>query len=982
MADVNADGHLDIYVCRSGLLKEEERRNELFINQGDGTFVEEAAKYGLDDPGYSTHAVFFDYDRDGDLDCFVLNHGLKPSFNLGIAQVKSQRVPFFGDRLYRNDGGTFTDVSAEAGIIGNAIGFGLSVTVEDFDRDGWPDLFVANDYLEQDYVYRNLGNGRFQEILDPSMAHTSHFSMGSDAGDVNRDGWPDLMVLDMLPPDNDGQKVLKGPDNYDRYQMQVQAGFYHQQMRSTLQLNLGRGLGQGQAFAEIAQMAGIASTDWSWSPLFADFDNDGDLDLHVTNGYVRASTHLDFIKYDYPQAQEMAQLAGKTLSDGEVSRRIPSIHITNEIFSNEGEGLTFRQMTKEWGLDRPSFSQGAAYGDLDLDGDLDLVVNNLKAPAFVYENLSGGRSLQLSLVGTPHNRLGQGAVVIAWIQGLPHRRMLMTTRGYQSSVEPMIHIGLGEQAQADSLHLIWPNGDFQRIGSLAAGRHIISWQKGFPAYRGLPIQPNHMQTKGFTHQENDEVEFKTQPLIPHMLGRMGPCLAANVLGPRNGEIFVGGGPGQAAMRMEYDLVGDQVNWRSFPLPGTEAAEVTDIALFDADGDGDLDLYLVVGGHTASQAGPLLEDILLLREGNEFRRAPHPLPPQVRSGACVAVGDADGDGDLDLFIGGRVKPGQYPLSPYSALLLNDGKGQFTSATEAYFGTEKLGMISDAQWDDLDGDGRAELILLGEWKSIQVFGWKDGTFQDRSAEWGLTQSTGLWNKLTIGDVDGDGDLDLICGNMGENTYWRVLPGEPLRLYAADFDRNGSIDPIMTHFLGGKEVPLASRDELLGHLRYLQKQFPRYEDYARADIHQLLRPEEIAGAQVFEARQLQSGWWEQRDGKFHFHPWPPMAQIAPVFGQVLDDLNGDGYPDVLLAGNFYPAKAETGRYDAGSGCVLYGDGKGGFRAELSGVQGIWLTGDIRDLISVPIGEEERLTIAVRNASPWIWVKSKRHFSKKNLP
>ncbi len=972
MADVNADGHLDVYVCRSGNLGEDERRNELFLNRGDGTFREAAAEFGLDDPGYSNHAAFLDYDRDGDLDCFVLNHALKPDFNLEVSQIRQQRHPFFGDHLYRNDGGAFVDVSESAGLLGNAIGFGLSVTVEDYDRDGWLDLFVGNDYTEQDYLYHNQQDGTFREVLNPAMAHTSHFSMGSDAGDVNGDGWPDLVVLDMLPEDNYGQKILMGPDNYNKFQMQVDQGFYYQYMRNTLQVNLGKGLNQGMAFSEIGQLMGISNTDWSWSPLLADFDNDGDLDLHITNGYVRASTHLDFVKYDYPAALRAAQESGRPLRDGEVSTKIPSIHKPNVVFRNDGPDRGFVRVSREWGFQQPSFSQGAAYGDLDQDGDLDLVVNNLRSPAFIYQNNTFGHSLCLRLSGPTDNPGAIGAVVTAWVGNTPHRRILMPSRGYLSSVEPVIHIGLGEAKQADRVEIVWPNGDYQVLGQpLPAGAHELRWKDGLPPFLGEEAFEAITLEQGFIHRENQAIDFHTQPLLLHMPGRMGPCLAGQVTGKGKAEVFVGGGSGQRAMLLRVDVHGSQdsdLRWEEVELPGTEEAEMTDIICFDADGDDDQDVYLVGGGNDLSPDGSAFQDQLLIREGNQFSLGY--LPDMAFSGGCVAAGDADGDGDLDLFVGGRVTPGAYPTSPPSAMLINDGSGGFSKQISEFFDSAELGMVTDAAWADLDQDGRDELLLVGEWEPVRIFGWNNGAFVEQSRKWGMVGSEGWWTRLEVADLDQDGDLDLLTGNMGTNSQLHASAQEPMRMYADDFDNNGTIDPVITHFLEGKEVPIAARDELLGQLRYLQRRFNRYEQYARASIDQIFSAEELLGADPYEVRELRSGWWEQDNGSFVFHPWPMMAQAAPVFGQQVADLNADGYSDVLLAGNYYPMRAENGRFDASTGVVLYGTGGGAFRQALPGQeQGLWLEGDIRDLLLLNIGAGDHVLVAARNHSPWLW-------------
>lgn len=964
MADVNADGNLDIYICRSGNLGEAERRNELFINEGNGTFTESAAEYGLDDPGYSTHATFFDYDRDGDLDCFVLNHALKPNFNLSVAQVKGQRDPYFGDHLYRNDNGRFKDVSQSAGIIGNPIGFGLSVTVEDFDRDGWMDLFVANDYTEQDYLYHNQQNGTFKEVLDPSFGHTSHFSMGSDAGDINLDGWPDLMVLDMLPEDNFGQKILKGPDNYNKYQMQVNQGFYHQNMRNTLQLNQGRGLGTTQSFSEVGQLFGVSNTDWSWSALLADYDNDADLDLHVTNGYVRASTHLDFVKYDYPAAIRAAQEAGQTLSDGEVSKQIPTIHKPNAIFRNNGPDQGFERMN--WGLDRPSWSQGAAFGDLDLDGDLDLVVNNLKAPAFVYENLTTNPSVLLKLNGPEKNPFAYGAVVEASIDGDIHRRCLIPARGFQSSVEPLIHLGTGGKT-IESIRVIWPTGEVQDVPGPYEERIEVTWTNGLPAYQAVNVKRNRTLTGQTIHQENNISEFDVQPLLPQMIGRIGPCLSVLRIDEMSGELCLGGGPGQAAMLYRYEVQPDgSISWDGQELPGTEGIEVTDVIHVDVDGDSDLDLYLVAGGNDLGISAAPYQDMLLIREGNRFTKAGLPLIES--SGGCVASGDPDGDGDLDLFVGGRVSPGKYPIAPVSYLLRNEGNGTFVPVEDALL--EEAGMVTDAKWADLDGDGQEELIVVGEWMKVEVWQWKDGGLKNATETYGLGGSSGLWTDLEVADVDMDGDLDLLTGNMGVNAQWRVSAAEPLRMYAADFDRNGTMDPVMTYFLDGKEVPVAARDELLGQLRFLQKKFVRYESYANASIQDIFSQEELSAALNLEAKMLESGWWEQTSDGFVFHAWPLMAQSSPVLSQNVITVNG-GTPQILLSGNYFPVRAETGRYDASPGFLLaHSPADDSWTCELFGhTSGIWLDGDVRDTEVIQLENDTHLVISARNASPFLW-------------
>ncbi|MDX2248290.1 MAG: VCBS repeat-containing protein [Bacteroidia bacterium] len=968
MADVNGDGALDIYICRSGNLDEAGRANELFINNGNGTFTEKAAEYGLADPGYSTQASFFDYDRDGDLDMYLLNHAVKPDFNLTVAAVKSQRHPFFGDKLFRNDGNKFTDVSAAAGIKGNPIGFGLSVTIGDLNLDGWPDIFVANDYTEQDYLYINNGNATFTEKLSSAFAHTSHFSMGSDMGDINNDGLPDLMVLDMLPEDNYGQKILKGPDNYDRYQEQVSQGFYHQQMRNTLQVNLGNG-----HFSEIGQLAGLSNTDWSWSALMADFDNDGDKDIHITNGYYRASTHLDFVKYIYPEALTRAQQAGVALSDGTISQEMPQIYVSNYVFSNEGN-FQFANRTREWGIEKPSFSNGAAYGDLDRDGDLDLVVNNIGEDAFIYRNLTRDRKeghfLRIQFEGSEKNRRGTGAVVSLKTGEQIQSQQLIPVRGYQSSVEPVLHFGIPTTASSSELTVTWPDGKTQFLSEVPSDTLITLFYRDAVTPTTTKLSPDAgsffsettVPGLSFRHLEDSYVDFKREPLLPHMFSRMGPCLATGDVNQDGREdIFVGGAAGQAGKIFIQNPNG---TFSSKELPGSEY-EDTDACFLDIEGDGDADLYVGSGGSSFPEGDPRYQDRLYMNDGRgSFSLNKEAIPSFTVSTGCVRTADFDGDGDSDVFVGGRVIPGRYPYSPESFLLKNEGGKLRNVTTDFAPELSHTGMIADAAWADLNGDQKPDLILAGEWTPISIFINIGTRLENKTADYGLNQSNGWWNRLVVEDLDGDGDSDIIAGNRGLNAQMKASIPQPASVVVKDFDGNGTVDPILCSYIQGKNYPVATRDELISQLPFLKGKFLRYETYARATLSDVFAPTELAGALELKAYTFSTSWFENTgEGKFVSHDLPVEAQFSPVFGLLFQDFNGDGKKDILAAGNFHPVRAESGRMDAGYGQLFRGDGKGNFETVPLAKSGFFAPGDIRSMKTVRVSGGKQIFVMGTN-------------------
>ncbi len=970
MADVNGDGHLDIYVCRSGRVGEERRRNALYLNNGDGTFSERAAAFGLDDPAYSTHATFFDADRDGDLDLFLLNHPIRRFAHFDVDLIRQQRDPLAGDKLYRNDGDVFVDVSEQAGIIQNPIGFGLSAQVSDLNGDGWPDLYVANDYIEDDYLYLNNGDGTFTEAIRAFLTHTSLSSMGTDIADVDNDGRPDIVTLDMLAEDPRRQHRLKGPEGFAYYRQLRERGFHEQYMRNMLHLN------GPLPFVEIGLLAGIATTDWSWAPLLADFDLDGWKDLFVTNGYLRDYTDLDFLSTTLKQAQDLSRMRGQALSSKALVGQMPSTPIPNYLFRNT-DGQRFEDVTAAWGVDQPGFSAGAAYADLDADGDLDLVVNNSNAPAALFRNeaqRTGRRWLRVRLLGEGGNTAGIGAAVtLTTPDGRTQHQEQIPARGYQSSVEPLLLFGVGAATQV-TVAVTWPDGSFQRLEDVATNQTLTLRQaealapEPSPEPLPTPLFAPLPDARGldFVHRENDLDDFEREPLLPHQLSRLGPALAvADVNRDGLDDVFFGGARDQPAALYFQQADGA---FRRIPTPAFEAhARFEDVGalFFDADGDADLDLYVISGGAFADGEDAAYQDRLYLNGGfGAFTHAPEALPPITASGGAVAAHDVDGDGDLDLFVGGRVLPGRYPMPPRSYLLENTG-GRFVDATPEPL--RHPGLVTSVVWADLDGDATAELILAGEWMPIRVFRYDDGAFTEHTAAAGLSDTGGWWSALAALDLDADGDLDLVAGNRGLNGVLRATPDQPARIHAADFDRNGSVDAVISHVVHGLRYPVASRDELLAQQPRLAIRFPTYAAYADATLDDLLTPEERARALVLEAHTFASVVLENRgNATFQVHPLPVEAQLAPVRAILPGDLDGDRLPELLLAGNDFTVRPQWGRQQSGRGVLLRNRGGLDFAPMPPEQSGLWLPGDVRRVAAARTPAGPLLLAAYNDAAP----------------
>ena len=980
MADVNGDGYLDVYVSAVSYLTMH-GRNVLYVNNGDCTFTDRTKEYGLEHEGYSTQAAFFDYDGDGDLDVYLLIHSTHTERGVSSRPQREVRHPRAGDRLYRNDPAPgpaharhFVDVSAAAGIYGGVEGYGLGVVASDLNLDGCPDLYVTNDFQENDFLYFNNCDGTFTESIAAATGHTSRFSMGVDAADYDNDGRADLVVLDMLPDREDVLKTSANAESFNVYNLKLKAGYRPQYARNTLQLNRG-----GGRFSEIGYLAGVYATDWSWAPLFADLDNDGRKDLFITNGIYRRPNDLDYINYVGHEAVQASLANGITEENLSLLGKMPQIPLPNYAYRNNGD-LTFTNMAEAWGLAQPGFSNGAVYVDLNNSGALDLVVNNVNAPAAIYRSrareLTGNHYLAVLLRGSGANTAGIGAKVMIAHGGTRQMLEQMPTRGFQSSVDPRLHFGLGRATHVDSLIVVWPDRRYQVLTNVAADRAVtLSQADAAGRYEYSPDTAAAPRFEDVTsrlgvdvrHAENTFFDYNREPLMPHLLSTEGPALAVgDADGDGLDDVYVGGAKWQAGQLLVQRRDGTFRRTSESAFAADSLHEDVDAAFFDADGDRDADLYVVSGGNEFWGESEALRDRLYVNDGRgDFRRASDALPDFFENGSCVVPGDFDGDGDVDLFIGSRVVSRSYGVPPRSHLLQNDGRGHFVDVTrDRAPELSETGMVSAAVWTDYDSDGQLDLIVVGEWMPVRVFRQDSGRFVDRTAEAGLSGTEGWWNSVSAADLNGDGRPDLVLGNLGLNSYIRATPTEPTRLYVYDFFHTGSLKQILTFHKHGVSYPIAGRDELVRLMPPLRSKYVSYADFGASRVEDVFPASELRRARVLEAHRFASSVaLNSGRGTFELRPLPVEAQFAPVYSSLADDFDGDGHTDLLVAGNFYGVTPVRGRYDASYGLLLRGGGDGRFEAVDLERSHLAIEGQVRDMKRLRSADGSRLIAVARN-------------------
>ena len=984
LADVNGDGLLDIYVCQVGDYKGLKGENQLFINNGDLTFTDKAKEFGLDFTGFSTQAAFFDYDLDGDLDMYLLNHSVHGSRNYGMSSLRFELDSKAGDRLYRHDNNNgsiyFADVSRRAGILSSQLGYGLGVSIADIDDDGYPDIYVSNDFHEIDYLYLNNRNGTFSERLSEMITHSSRSSMGNDIADFNNDGLLDIVVLDMLPVEEKIKKQSGGEDDYELYNIKRNFGYYHQYVRNMLQLNLGKNM-----FSEIGRLSGIYSTDWSWAPLFCDLDNDGYKDIYITNGIFRRANDLDYVKFLLDDRNEKKKTNSEILSNKELYDKMPLDPLVNYVFRNNGSldlndtiqpkdfnKFTFSNHAVEWGMNRKSYSNGAAFADLDNDGDLDIIVNNINEKAYIYRNnsesLTNHHFLKFKIKGSEKNTFGVGTRVIVFTAGEKRLAENFQSRGFLSSVPQGIHVGMGNNDHADSILIRWPDNKIEIKYDVPIDQELVIDIKNAGSNIGKldfseennPLFKVASESIGldFVHKEDRFDEFEKQHLAPHKLSSEGPALAVgDVNGDGQDDVFIGGAKGQRSKL--FISQEDAFILKDNPdLDKDFGYEDVDAVLFDADLDGDLDLYVVSGGNETSNLQRLSMDRLYINDGSgNFTKGEKLLPEFHHNGSCVRPMDFDQDGDMDLFVGSRSISGIYGISADSYLLENDGRGSYRDITSQKAPElNDLGMVTDASWFDYDNDNDMDLVIAGEWMSIWILDNDNGSLKSIQYPQGIENSSGWWFSLKTEDIDNDGDHDIIAGNLGLNSILKPGPDNPVRMYINDFDKNGTVEQIITTMREGKEYPFAYRDDLTRQLDFISEKYPSYAEFSGQTVQEIFTGQQLDESLVKEVKMFESCIF-LNNGKEGFQKLllPTETQFAPIQDMILNDFDLDGFLDIVLGGNFNSVRPLYGKYEASYGWFLKGKGKGDFDVQYPVESGIYIRGELNTIKKFRINQRD---------------------------
>ncbi len=982
IADVNGDGLVDIYVCNSGIVEGDDRKNELYINNGDLTFTEMAEEYGIADDALSIHGTFFDYDKDGDLDLYLANNSYRAIGSFDLQKTdRNIRDEQGGDKLYRNDGGHFTEVSSEAGIYSSEFGFALGASVGDVNRDGWPDVYISNDFFERDYLYINNRDGSFNEVLEEAMNSISAASMGADIADLNDDGYPEIFVTDMLPESETRLKLVTTFDDWEGYREYVENGFHHQFTRNTLQYNNTDG-----TFSEIGRWAGVEATDWSWGANIADFDLDGRRDIFVANGIYRDLTNLDYL--DEISKEEVQR---KIVRDNDVDFKqlvdlIPQTPISNYAFHNLGN-MQFADSSAVWGLDEPGFSNGSAYGDLDNDGDLDLVINNIESEASVYENRATEVNpdngwLQISFKGANENKFAFGAQVTAWAGDRRWFAEQMPVRGFQSTMDHRLHLGLGEIAGLDSLVITWPDESVSKFENLETnqmltvdqnksskedgGSSVLSPSDNQQVENTLLKEVTNQFDINWKHRENEFIDFKRDRLLFHMRSTEGPALC---VGDADGDgledFYVGGAKDQAgALFLQND------NSKFTPkkvevLEEDASAEDVDCVFFDADGDGLMDLYVASGGNEFPSSSSSLADRLYINQGQlSFERSKQPLPSwSYESTSVVRTADYDNDGDSDLFVGVRLKPFAVGFPARGYLLENDGQGIFKDVTEEIApGMMEMGMTTDAVWTDMEGDGYPDLWVAGEWMPLTFFDNKEGALEQGKFP-GLDTTSGWWHSLAVDDLDGDGYFDIVAGNHGMNSRFRASGSKPIEMWTGDLNKNGTVEQVISAFNNQKRYPMALRHNLMDEIPYLNTKYPSFKSFTGETIDDIFTDSQLEETHYSRVNQLASiVAWNNGNKEFRIEELPFQAQLSPVYGNLSIDLTGNGESEIVMGGNLHNVKPEVGRYDAGYGIVLTRENNF-YKSIMSRESGFHVQGEIRAVKKVELQNGVSILIVARN-------------------